>query len=97
MPPEDSKPKPRLSKKEYLELLSYSAVGIEMGAAVAIGAAIGYYLDRWIVITKPYLTLTFMLFGVVAAGKALWRTAEKMRKKLEEQEKEQNRNQEGQT
>jgi len=97
MPPEDSTPKRRLSKREYLELLSYSAVGIEMGAAVAIGAAIGYYLDKWIVITKPYLTLAFMLFGVMAAGKALWRTAKQMRKKIEEQEKEQNRNQDGQT
>lgn len=88
MPPQENKPERKYFKREYIDLLAYSAVGIEMGAAVAIGAAIGYYLDKWIVTTKPYLTLVFMLFGVAAAGRAFWRTANQMKKKIEELDRE---------
>ncbi len=36
-----------------------------MVAATFIGLAMGYYLDRWLG-TSPWLTLIFLLFGIVA-------------------------------
>lgn len=47
-------------------LISYSSLGLEMGLCVAIGIAIGYFLDRYFM-TSPYLTIIFMIFGIVAA------------------------------
>ncbi|MBE0597664.1 MAG: AtpZ/AtpI family protein [Desulfuromonadales bacterium] len=42
-----------------------SSVGISMVAATFIGLAMGYYLDRWLG-TTPWLTLIFLLFGIIA-------------------------------
>ncbi len=58
-------------KKQYKQLWRYSSIGLEMGFSVAIGGAIGYYLDRYFE-TSPWLTLVFLLFGVVAAFRSLF-------------------------
>jgi ATP synthase protein I len=60
-------------KKAYTSF-SVAAVGLEMGVSVAVGLAIGYFLDRELE-TAPYLTLLFLLFGVAAGFKALFRVA----------------------
>ena len=60
------------NKKLYKNLARYSAIGLEMGFAVAIGFGIGYYLDRSFN-TKPWLTVIFFLIGVVAAFRSLFR------------------------
>jgi ATP synthase protein I len=71
------------SKKDlYKSLLSYSSLGLEMGLCVAIGIGIGYYLDRHFE-TKPYLTITFMLFGVIAAFKTIYTLLRKIEKENE--------------
>jgi ATP synthase protein I len=58
-------------KKLYKQVMRYSAVGLEMGFCVAIGVLIGYYLDRYFH-TAPWLTLIFLLLGVVAAFRSLF-------------------------
>ena len=58
--------------KHYTDLLKYSSLGLEMGAAVVIGLLAGIYLDRRFG-TEPWLTLIFLLFGFVAAGRAVAR------------------------
>jgi len=58
-------------KKLYKRVMRYSAVGLEMGFSVAIGVAIGYYLDRYFH-TGPWLTLIFMILGVVAGFRGLF-------------------------
>jgi ATP synthase protein I len=85
-PPKDKK---RRIRREYLDLLEFSAIGLEMSIAIVIGAAIGYYLDKHFVVTKPWLTLTFMMFGIAAAFKSLWRTATAAKKKLDQINREQ--------
>ncbi|MFO8056373.1 MAG: AtpZ/AtpI family protein [bacterium] len=75
-------------RKQYRELLGYSALGLEMGFAIGIGAISGYYLDEWIGWTKPWLTLLFMFFGIAAAGKAFWRVAKQLKEEIDRQEKE---------
>jgi len=59
-------------KKEVVRsLIGYSSLGLEMGLSVAIGIGIGYFLDSYFK-TSPYLTIIFMLFGVVAAFKTIF-------------------------
>ncbi len=54
------------------QLVRLSAIGVTLVAATAIGLAIGYGLDRWLG-TSPWLTLTFLLFGIRAGFLILFR------------------------
>ncbi len=58
-------------KQLYKRLMRYSTVGVEMGLSVAIGVAIGYYLDRYFH-SGPWLTLIFLMLGVVAGFRSLF-------------------------
>jgi ATP synthase protein I len=68
------------SKREaFASFMTYGTLGLEMGLSVAIGLAIGYYLDRYFK-TAPILTLVFLVFGLVAGMKRLyelWKKAER--------------------
>ena len=55
-----------------------SSVGIEMGVAVVIGWAIGFWLDRRFD-TGPWLMVIFLLFGVAAGFKGMIRAAREAR------------------
>jgi ATP synthase protein I len=57
--------------------MRYSAVGIEMGAAVGIGAVIGSYLDRRLG-TEPWLLLAFLGLGIAAAFRAFFRLVKQL-------------------
>lgn len=81
--------KPRLKwRKEYTELLSYSAVGIEMGIAVGIGVFIGYAIDIWAFKgrTSPWFIMFFLAMGIAAAIKAFIRAAREMHEKTRDKE-----------
>lgn len=54
--------------------LRFSALGLEMGAAVAIGYGAGFLLDRRFG-TEPCLTVVMLLFGIAAAFLGLFRAA----------------------
>jgi ATP synthase protein I len=70
-------------KREVVRsLLSYSSLGLEMGLCVAIGIGMGYFLDRFFH-TSPYLTIIFMLFGVLAAMKTIFQLIKKLDKENE--------------
>jgi ATP synthase protein I len=70
-------------KRELVKsLISYSSLGLEMGLCVAIGIAIGYFLDRYFM-TSPYLTIIFMIFGIVAAMKSIYQLMKKLEKENE--------------
>lgn len=70
-------------KREVVKsLLSYSSLGIEMGLCVAIGIGMGYYLDRYFE-TSPYLTIIFMIFGIIAAMKTIYQLMKKLEKENE--------------
>jgi ATP synthase protein I len=49
---------------------------------VAIGIASGYFLDRYFD-TKPYLSIVFMIFGVIAAFKVIYTLLRKIEKENE--------------
>jgi ATP synthase protein I len=75
-------PSPTKLFQKSTEFLRYSSLGLEMGIAVAIGLGIGWWLDK-VFHTKPWLTLVFLLFGVVAGFKNIYL----LLKKQEENEK----------
>jgi len=62
--------------KAFSDLLKLSSLGLEMGAAVVIGLLMGTWLDRQFG-TEPWLTFVFLGFGLVAAGKAVYRAVRK--------------------
>ena len=61
------------------QIASYSTLGLEMGLSVAVGAAIGYYLDKWLK-TDPWFLIIFFLFGVVAGFRSLYRALKRLEK-----------------
>ena len=64
------------------QIAYYSTIGLEMGLAVAVGVGIGYYLDKWLG-TDPWLLIVFLLFGIVAGFRSLYRAL----KRLEREDK----------
>ena len=65
------------------QIASYSTLGLEMGLSVAVGAILGYYLDKWLH-TDPWLLIVFLIFGVIAGFRSLYRAL----KRLEREDKE---------
>jgi ATP synthase protein I len=57
-------------RKLYKQFARVSAIGLEMGLSVAIGLAIGFFLDRYFH-TKPWFTIIFLIVGIVAAFRSL--------------------------
>ncbi len=58
--------------KRTIKTLGFvSTVGLSMGIAIALGALIGYYLDKWLD-TSPWLLLIFLAFGIAAAFRNLY-------------------------
>ena len=68
--------------KVIKQIAYYSTIGLEMGLAVAVGVGIGYYLDKWLG-TDPWLLIVFLLFGIVAGFRSLYRAL----KRLEREDK----------
>jgi ATP synthase protein I len=65
----DENPSTAPAKKKAKDFASSPALALELPftlfGAIAVGAAIGYYLDRWLH-TRPWLTLLFGAFGFFA-------------------------------
>jgi ATP synthase protein I len=57
--------------KKTIKTLGYlSTTGMAMALSIALGAFIGYFLDKKFH-TDPWLFLVFLLFGIIAAFKNL--------------------------
>jgi ATP synthase protein I len=61
--------KPPNRMKRYLR---FSSVGLEMGLSVLVGLFIGQQLDTYFG-TEPWLLLLFLLFGMIAGFRSLYR------------------------
>jgi ATP synthase protein I len=59
------------TKKAIRGLYYLSTVGLSMALAIAIGAGIGYYLDKWLG-TSPWMFFVFFGFGIAAAFRNLY-------------------------
>jgi ATP synthase protein I len=58
-------------------LAAYSSVGIMFPVSIAVGAAMGYLLDKWLN-TAPYLLIIFTLYGVAAGFWNLYKVTKRM-------------------
>ncbi len=58
--------------EEKRRFADYSTVGFMFPASIAVGVAIGYFLDQWLN-TAPYLLIVFTLYGIAAAFRNLFR------------------------
>ena len=58
-------PAPEGKPVAWAKHLSNASIGIEMGAALVVGMAIGWFLDRTFD-TKPVWLIIFTIFGIVA-------------------------------
>ncbi len=70
-------------EKIFRQIASYSTLGLEMGLSVAVGAIIGYYLDKWLH-TEPWLLILFLIFGAISGFRSLYRAL----KRFEREDKE---------
>jgi ATP synthase protein I len=58
-------------KKTIKTLGFVSTIGMSMAIAIALGALIGHYLDKWLN-TSPWFLLVFVGFGIAAAFRNLY-------------------------
>ncbi len=64
-------PAARTGKRAF-NALSASSVGLELGLAVVIGLAAGYYLDQYLG-TSPWMLLLWLVFGLAAGFRGVIR------------------------
>jgi len=50
------------TKKKWID---YSSIGLMFPASILVGFAIGHFLDKWLK-TDPYLTVIFIIYGIMA-------------------------------
>jgi ATP synthase protein I len=65
-------------KPLYKQLIEASSVGIHLVVSTFVGLAIGYGLDK-LFGTSPYLTIIFLILGIIAGFRELIRIAKKQK------------------
>lgn len=67
------------SKKEFFRYLGVaSTVGINLVISTFIGFAIGWFLDNKLFNTSPWFTIIFLILGITAGFKYLFKIAKKI-------------------
>ncbi len=65
-------------REAYQQLGVLASAGMVFPVSIAIGYAMGYYLDRWLGTT--FLTVVFLLFGIAAGFVSFFRAISKIDK-----------------
>lgn len=69
--------------KQYIkQITSASTVGLSIVFAIFIGLGIGYWLDTRLG-TWPWLTMIFLIFGIIAGYRNYYRFAKRQQKEDE--------------
>jgi len=63
-------------KSLFRQFLQASTVGLSLVLATFIGLAIGYWLDK-LFGSSPWLTIIFLIIGIIAGFRELFRIAKK--------------------
>jgi ATP synthase protein I len=75
---------------QHFESLGIASVmGLQLVSGVVVGFAMGYYLDKFFE-TKPWLTLIFLVFGIIAGYKNMFREMQRIQKKEAEADAQKN-------
>jgi ATP synthase protein I len=78
-------PAARTTKRAY-DALSASSVGLELGISVIVGLLFGMWLDRQIG-TSPWMMLLFLVFGLIAGFRGMFRAVRRAEKAGEENDR----------
>lgn len=68
---------PKPEQKHGSEMGKAYRMGIELVIAIAVGGAIGWFLDKWLE-TSPWLFIIFFFLGVAAGFRNVYKAAQKM-------------------
>ncbi len=63
--------------------INFSAMGLELGLCVIVGLLIGDYLDN-LLGTEPWLLLLFLIFGIIAGYRNVYRLLKKLNSENEQ-------------
>ncbi len=69
----------RETRRAFKEMAYYSSLGICVSLAIFIGLGIGVWLDRKFD-TSPWLTLIFLVFGIIAGFRNIALAIKRVRK-----------------
>jgi ATP synthase protein I len=70
----------RENRRWIRELAYYGSLGLSMALSIFIGLGIGIYLDRQVFQTTPWLTLIFLVMGIIAGFRNIGMAIKKIRK-----------------
>jgi len=56
----------RETRRQLRQLAYFSSLGFSIALSIFIGLGVGIYLDREVFHTTPWLTLVFLVLGVIA-------------------------------
>lgn len=68
--------KKREERSALVQLLELSGIGIQLVVSTFVGLAMGYWLDR-LMGTSPYLSLLFLILGIISGFVNMIRLARK--------------------
>ncbi|SNS22876.1 ATP synthase protein I [Humidesulfovibrio mexicanus] len=76
---------PKQGKQSGALELFYVAgtIGLQLVSATFIGLAMGYFLDKWLG-TSPWLLVVFLLLGIVAGFRDVYREARRIQRRTGE-------------
>ena len=66
-------------------------LGVEMASSLFVGAAMGWFLDRWLG-TGPWLLLVFLLLGCAGGMLNVYKTGLRLNAQAEEDQRSEGRN-----
>lgn len=46
-------------------MADYSSIGLMFPSSILVGFVMGHFLDKWLK-TDPYLTIVFIIYGILA-------------------------------
>jgi len=75
------------NKTGMFKYMKYSVIGIELAMSIVVGAAIGYALDLWLG-TEPWMMVFWLLCGVIAGFRSLYRTTKKIMAEMQKDDNE---------
>ncbi len=70
----------RETRLYFRELAYYGSLGFSIALSIFIGLAVGICLDRWVFNTTPWLTVIFLVLGIVAGFRIIGLAIKKIRK-----------------
>ncbi len=74
------------NRRELFKTLGFmSSAGISLVAAILIGLAMGYYIDKWLD-TRPIFTLFMMVMGVISGFRNVYLLTKRELKRQQQEE-----------